>query len=41
MCYRRHGKLERETGRGVDEILLFLLREDLILLVRWAAVPSH
>jgi hypothetical protein len=41
MCYRRHGKFERETGHPVGEVLLFLLREDLILLVGRAAVLRH
>ncbi len=39
--YRRHGKPERETGHGIGEVLLLLLREDLVLLVRRAAVPRH
>lgn len=41
MRYRGHGKFERETGHGVGEVLLVLLREDLILLVGRAAVPRH
>ena len=41
MRYRRHGKPERKGGHGSGEVLLFLLREDLIVLVRWAAVPRH
>ena len=39
--YRRHGKPEREGGHGSGEVLLLLLREDLIVLVRRAAVPRH
>lgn len=41
MGYRRHGKLERQAGHGIGEVLLFLLREELILLVGRAAVPRH
>lgn len=39
MRYRRHGKLEREGGCPIDELLLLLLRQELVLLVGWAAVP--
>ncbi len=41
MGYRRHGKLEREAGDGIVEVLLVLLREHLVVLVRRAAVPRN
>lgn len=41
VCYRRHGKLEGQRGDDIGEVLLLLLREELILLVRRAAVPRH
>lgn len=41
MSYRRHGEFERQTGHGIGEVLLLLLREQLVLLVGRAAVPCH
>lgn len=39
MSYWRHGKLERQRRLGFAKILLFLFREELILLVSRTAIP--
>ena len=39
MSYWRHGELERQRRLGFAKILLFLFREEFILLVSRAAVP--
>jgi len=41
MRYWRHRKLERQGGGAIHKVLLLLLREELILLVGWAAVSRH
>lgn len=41
MSYWRHGELERQRRLGFAKVLLFLFREELILLVGRTAVPCN